>query len=404
MIGGASVKEWEINSWKKRIPEYLINDLKFISALSEAVGNYSVGDLVICLDKIKSEAWRLTALWKDKHKEAHLFKKLWKLQTLVKKLRTTWIFRKDSPAHPFTSLEAELREAAAENWDNPLKGWKWRLKIILQMIKVGLSWISSLEQQLGVFLDNHPAHSNKKSSSKVRGVIVDDILSCDSSSVREAIKGFWGDLLGTECPYDPKALDELFDNHPFHFPDSENHTVDLLKVEKLLFWANHTSASPDGIPFSLYWKTYKKYQEMWVELIQQAEESIKFLNSFGESQLCLIPKVENIPYPNCYEPCLVVFYSIWCHPVTLLLQLITALSLSLFPFSVVFFPLYYFLFSYFSWCLFYPFLIWFCPCFLPQKCCFCVPFYSCHDHISTVFSLPSHSLSWANVHLICFLE
>ena len=124
MIGGASVKEWKINSQKKRIPEYLIDDLKFISALSKAVGNYSVGDLMICLDKMKSEAWRLTALWKDKHKEAHLFKKLWKLQTLVKKLRTTQILRKDSPAHPFTSLEAELKEAAAENWDNPLKGQK----------------------------------------------------------------------------------------------------------------------------------------------------------------------------------------------------------------------------------------------------------------------------------------
>ena len=56
MIGGASVKEWEINSQKKRIPEYLINNPKFISALSEAVGNYSVGDPVICLDKMKSEA------------------------------------------------------------------------------------------------------------------------------------------------------------------------------------------------------------------------------------------------------------------------------------------------------------------------------------------------------------
>ena len=111
---------------------------------------------MICLDKMKSEAWRLTALWKDKHKEAHLFKKLWKLQILVKKLRTTQILRKDSSAHPFTSLEAELREAVAENWDNPPKEQKWRLKIIPQMIKVGLSWISSLEQQLGVFLDNYP--------------------------------------------------------------------------------------------------------------------------------------------------------------------------------------------------------------------------------------------------------
>ena len=242
MIGGASVKEWKINSWKKRIPEYLINDLKFISTLSEAVGNYSVGDLVICFDKMKSEAWRLTALWKNKHKEVHLFKKLWKLQILVKKLRTTQILRKDSPAHPFTFLEAELREAAAENWDNPPKGQKWRLKIIPQMIKVSLSWISSVEQQLGVFFNHHPAHSNKKSSPKVRGVIVDGILSHDSSTVREAIKGFWGDLLGTECSYDLKALNKLLDNHSFCFSDFENHTVKLLKVEKLLLRGNNTNA------------------------------------------------------------------------------------------------------------------------------------------------------------------
>ena len=117
---------------------------------------------MICLDKMKSEAWRLTALWKDKHKKAHLFKKLWKLQTLVKKLRTTQILKKDSPAHPFTSLEAKLIEAAAENWNNLLKEQKWRLKIIPQMIKVGLSQISSLEQQLGVFLNNHPPHPNTK--------------------------------------------------------------------------------------------------------------------------------------------------------------------------------------------------------------------------------------------------
>ena len=76
MIGGVSVKEWKINSWKKRIPEYLINDPKFIFALSEAVGNYFVGDSMICFNKMKSEAWRLTALWKDKHKKAHFFKKL----------------------------------------------------------------------------------------------------------------------------------------------------------------------------------------------------------------------------------------------------------------------------------------------------------------------------------------
>ena len=140
-------KEWKINSWKKRISEYLINNPKFISTLSEAVGNYFVGDLVICLDKMKSEAWRLTVLWKNKHKEAYLFKKLWKLQTLVKKLRTTQILKKDSPAHPFTFLEAELRETVAENWDNPLKGQKIEIKkLFLKWLKFGLSklWYDGL--------------------------------------------------------------------------------------------------------------------------------------------------------------------------------------------------------------------------------------------------------------------
>ena len=41
---------------------------------------------------------------------------------------------------------------------------------------------------------------------------------------------------------------------------------------------------------------------MWVELIQQAGESLKFPDSFEESQLCLILKVENILYPDQFRP------------------------------------------------------------------------------------------------------
>ena len=108
--------------------------------------------------------------------------------------------------------------------------------------------------------------------------------------------------MGTECLYNLKAFDELLNNHLFHFPDSENHTIDLLKVEKLLLQANNTSAGPDGISFSLYQKPYKKYQEMWVELIQQAGKSMKFPDSFGENQLCLISKIENIPHPDQFRP------------------------------------------------------------------------------------------------------
>ena len=71
-----------------------------------------------------------------------------------------------------------------------------------------------------------------------------------------------------------------------------------------------------------------------------------------------------------------VFYSIWCHLITLLLWLTTAPS---FPSSLLFcciFPLYYFPLSCFSWWLFCSVLIWFCPCFPQSKHWFNAPFIS----------------------------
>ena len=41
---------------------------------------------------------------------------------------------------------------------------------------------------------------------------------------------------------------------------------------------------------------------MWVELIQQTGEIMEFPPSFGESQLCLIPKVKNILCPDQFQP------------------------------------------------------------------------------------------------------
>ena len=46
----------------------------------------------------------------------------------------------------------------------------------------------------------------------------------------------------------------------------------------------------------------KEYFDMWMELIQQVGEIMEFPPSFGESQLCLIPKVENIPHPDQFRP------------------------------------------------------------------------------------------------------
>ena len=74
IIGGISIKEWKLKSNKKRIPEYLIKDSKFINTLINEVGDYVEGDSVSCLSKLKEKVWELVLLWKDKGKKAHLSK------------------------------------------------------------------------------------------------------------------------------------------------------------------------------------------------------------------------------------------------------------------------------------------------------------------------------------------
>ena len=56
IVSGTSIKEWELKSNKKRIPEYFIKDSKFINAFINEVGNYVEGDSVSCLIKLKEKA------------------------------------------------------------------------------------------------------------------------------------------------------------------------------------------------------------------------------------------------------------------------------------------------------------------------------------------------------------
>ena len=92
------------------------------------------------------------------------------------------------------------------------------------------------------------------------------------------------------------------------------------------------------------------------------------------------------------NPVLFVFYSIWYHLIALFLWLTIAPS---FPSSLLFcciFPLYYFPFSCFSWCLFCHVSIWFCPCFPQLKHWFNAPFISVTP-LSQLCFLYSHILS-----------
>ena len=138
IVGGTSIKEWELKSNKKRIFEYLIKDPKFINALINEVGDYVEGDPVSCLSKLKEKVWKLVPLWKNKGKEAHLFKELWKLQTIIKCLAKTRILRKTSAIHSFSSLELELLHTAAIRWNGFQDDKKWRIKAIPRMIKAGM--------------------------------------------------------------------------------------------------------------------------------------------------------------------------------------------------------------------------------------------------------------------------
>ena len=147
-------------------------------------------------------------------------------------------------------------------------------------------------------MDEHPSCSSHKSSPHVKGVIVDGVISCDDNMVKKAIKDLWESLLSTERLYNKDSLDKLIADHHSRFPPVERHNVDRKKVDKFLQRTNNTSAGPYGIPFSLYKATQEKYFDMWVKLIQQMGEIMEFPPSFGESQLCLIPKVENIPRPD----------------------------------------------------------------------------------------------------------
>ena len=144
------------------------------------------------------------------------------------------------------------------------------------MIKAGMDQTAVFEQQLRIFVDEHPSHPGHKSSPHIKGVIVDGVISCNDNMVKKAIKDFWESFLSTERPYNKDSLNELIVNHHPCFPSVERYDVDKKKVDKLLQRTNNTSAGPDGISFSLYKATQEKYFNMWVELIQQAGKIMKF--------------------------------------------------------------------------------------------------------------------------------
>ena len=176
-----------------------------------------------------------------------------------------------------------LLDQASFGWKGLKEGKLWRRGIIPRMISAVLKKIECIEGQLEIFIDSHSARSKARSSPRVKGIVVDGVISRDNGIVQKAIKEFWGNLLGSVRPYNKDSLQKLIENHKPWFPKVDYHIVDGAKVDKLLRQCNNSSTGPDGIPFALYRVTSEQLCDMWCELIQRAGESMDFPKSFEES-------------------------------------------------------------------------------------------------------------------------
>ena len=219
LIGGSSFKEWEIQVNKKSIAEYLINDHSFINTLIERMGTFSKGDdFNEFLIRFKTTAWELVPYWRERNIEVALFRELWKIHSLVRSLQNSCIFRKSTVQRLYSSLEMGLLDQASLGWKGSKKGKLWRREIIPRITSAVLKKIECIEGQLGIFIDSYPAKPKVKLSPRVKGIVVDGVISRDNGVVQKAIKEFWGNLLGSVRLYNKDSLQKLIKNHKPWFP------------------------------------------------------------------------------------------------------------------------------------------------------------------------------------------
>ena len=178
------------------------------------------------------------------------------------------------------------------------------------MIKAEMNWIAVLEQQLGIFVNEHPSHPGYKSSLCVKNVIVDGVISHDDNMVKKAIKNFWESLLSTKRPYNKDSLMNWLLTIILAFPQLRD--MMLTRRKLINFFREPITLAQDLMVFSsLYISNTRKVFWHVGELIQQAGEIMEFPPSFGESQLCLISKVKNIPCPDQFQPISVTNSDYW---------------------------------------------------------------------------------------------
>ena len=184
LIGRSLFKKWEIWVNKKFIFEYLINNHGFINTLIERMGTFfKDDDSNEFLIRFKITAWELVPYWRERNIEAALFRELWKIHFLVRSLCNSHILRKSTVQRPYSSLEMGLLDQASFGWKGLKKGKLWRRRIIPRMISAAFKKIECIEGQLGIFINNHSVRPKVRSSLRVKGIVVDGVISRDNSMV-----------------------------------------------------------------------------------------------------------------------------------------------------------------------------------------------------------------------------
>ena len=94
------------------------------------------------------------------------------------------------------------------------------------MISAVLKKIECIKGQLEIFIDSYPTRHKVRSSPRVKGIVVDGVISRDNGVVQKAIKEFWGNLYGSVRLYNKDSLQKLIENHKPQFPKVDYHVVD----------------------------------------------------------------------------------------------------------------------------------------------------------------------------------
>ena len=135
------------------------------------------------LIRFKTTVWKLVPYWRERNTEAALFRELWKIHFLVRSLHNSHILRKSTVQRPYSSFEMGLLDQASLGWKGLKKEKSWRRRIIPRMISAALKKIECIEGQLGIFIDHHSMRFKVKSSPRVKGIVVDGVISRDNGVV-----------------------------------------------------------------------------------------------------------------------------------------------------------------------------------------------------------------------------